>query len=154
MNEWKVQDQSILATSVFSKQIEPGKTNPKSVKHVSEKGRVGKKEGTDAKRSRPKADQAVSSVSPAPALVDNIRLAAQLKGSLSSWEMALVYFSNLVFRQSSERHCTAKILCVRWCQIRILDMYCNPTTRSGILDLVTGPVLLMPTWLVFWRGIG
>ena len=33
---------------------------------------MGKKEGTDAKRLRPKADQAVSSVSAAPALVDRI----------------------------------------------------------------------------------
>jgi hypothetical protein len=39
-----------------------------------------KKEGTDAKQSRPKADQAVFSVSAAPALVNNISLAAQLKG--------------------------------------------------------------------------
>jgi hypothetical protein len=60
---------------------------------VVEGGR--KKEGMDAKQSRPKADQAVSSVSTAPALVDNIRLAGQLKGSLSLQEMALVYFSDL-----------------------------------------------------------
>ncbi len=31
MNKNKVQDQSILATSVFSKQIEPGKTNPPQI---------------------------------------------------------------------------------------------------------------------------
>jgi hypothetical protein len=142
MNKGKVQDQSILATSVLSKQIETGKTNPKSVKHVSEGGRVGKKEGTDTKQSRPKADQALSSVSTALALVNNIRLAAQLKGSLSLQEMALVYF---VFWRSSERHYMAKISCIRWHQIRILDMYRNPATRSGILDLVMGLILLMPT---------
>jgi hypothetical protein len=52
------------------KTIRPGKINPKAVNRVSEGGRVGKKEGTDAERLRPKADQAVSSVSAAPALVD------------------------------------------------------------------------------------
>ncbi len=41
---------------------------------------MGKKEDTDAKQLRPKADQSVSSVSAAPALVNNIRLTAQLKG--------------------------------------------------------------------------
>ncbi len=45
---------------------------------------MGKKEGTDAKRLRPKADQAVSSVSAAPALADDIGVAAQLKARLSS----------------------------------------------------------------------
>jgi hypothetical protein len=46
----------------------------KSVNHVSEGGRVGKKEGMDAKQLRPKADQAVSSVSAAPSLVNSINL--------------------------------------------------------------------------------
>ncbi len=45
---------------------------------------MGKKEGMDAKQLRPKADQAVSSVSAALALVDDIGVAAQLKGRLSS----------------------------------------------------------------------
>ncbi len=40
--------------------------------HVSEGERVGKNKGTDAKQVRSKADQAVSSVSAVPALVDNI----------------------------------------------------------------------------------
>jgi hypothetical protein len=80
MNKGKVQDQFIPATPDFSNKMNLGKLNPKSVKHVSEEGRVGKKEGTDTKQSRPKADQAVSSVSTAPALLDNISLTAQLKG--------------------------------------------------------------------------
>jgi hypothetical protein len=65
----------------------------KSVKHVSEGGRVGRKEGMDAKQSRPKADQAVSSVSAAPALVDRINLL--LKRRLRQQLVALVISSGL-----------------------------------------------------------
>ncbi len=66
--------------------MRPRRSDPKSVKHVSVGGRVGKKEGTDAKQLRPKADQAVSSVSGALALVDDIGddVAAQVRGRLSS----------------------------------------------------------------------
>jgi hypothetical protein len=88
-----------------------------------------KKEGTGAKQLRPKADQAVSSVSAVPALVNNIRLAAQLKGRLSLQEGALVYFSNLMFWQSSERLYMAKILCISWRQIRITETYRIDSTR-------------------------
>ena len=55
-----------------------------------------KKEGTDAKRLRPKADQAVSSVSAAPALVDEYRPPLNQKETELVSE-ALVYFSDLVF---------------------------------------------------------
>jgi hypothetical protein len=59
--------------SVFSKQMNL-ENKPKSVSHVSEGGRVGKKEGTDAKQLRPKADQVLSSVSAVLSLVDSTNL--------------------------------------------------------------------------------
>ncbi len=67
----------------FQNKLNLGNKTPKSVKHVSEGGRVGKKEGMDTKQLRPKADQAVSSVSAAPALAGYIGVAAQLKERLS-----------------------------------------------------------------------
>ena len=79
---------------------------------------MGKKEGTDAKRLRPKADQAVSSVSAAPALVDEYRPPLNQRET-ELVRVALVYFSDLVFRRSSERPCTPEGL-VRQCRrIRI-----------------------------------
>jgi hypothetical protein len=57
-------------------------------------GRTKKKEGMDIKQARPKADEAVTSVSAAPTVVDNIKLAAQSKGRLSLqrrlWLISLV----------------------------------------------------------------
>jgi hypothetical protein len=47
---------------------------PKSVNHVSEGGRAGKKERMDPKQLRPKADQGVTSVSAVLSLVDSIDL--------------------------------------------------------------------------------
>ena len=80
----KYKTRSFRLRQSFQNKLDLGELTPKSVKHVSEGGRVGKKEGTDAKRLRPKADQAVSSVSAAPALVDDIGyVAAQLRGRLS-----------------------------------------------------------------------
>jgi hypothetical protein len=112
---------------------------PKSVKHVSEGGRVGKKKGTDAKQLRPKADQAVSSVSAALALVDNIRLAARLKGRLSCKRWLWSISPTSCFGSHLRNSARQKITCVSWRQIRILDTYCISATRSGVLDLVMGP---------------
>jgi hypothetical protein len=112
---------------------------PKSVKHVSEGGRVGKKKGMDAKQLRPKADQAVSSVSAAPALVHNIRLAAQLKGRLSCKRWLWSISPTLCFGGHLRNSARQKISCISWHQICILDTYRIPATRSGVLDLVTGP---------------
>ena len=79
---------------------------------------MGKKEGTDAKRLRPKADQAVSSVSAAPALVDEYRPPLNQRETELVSE-ALVYFSDLVFWRSSEHSAHQKILCVSCRQIRM-----------------------------------
>ncbi len=113
--------------------------------HVSEGGRVGKKEGMDAKRLRPKADQAVSSVSAAPALVNEYCPPLnQRKTELV--RVALVYFLDLVFWRSSEIPHTSKDLVRQMAPNTYwVDTYRKLATRSGILDLVTGLILLMPT---------
>ncbi len=129
-----------------------GELTPKSVKHVSEGGRVGKKEGTDAKQLRPKADQAVSSVSAAPALVDDIRYCrCSGRTELASWLWSISPASCFVGElticdtrrsrasvPSKSVHCTF----VPW--------YGHEAWRP---DRVTCIILLMPTPLVVWRGI-
>ena len=71
---------------------------------------MGKKEGTDAKRLRPKADQAVSSVSAAPALVDRINslLRRRLRASV-----ALIISSGSCLLASSLEVAHHISLCVR-----------------------------------------
>ena len=80
------------------------------MKHVSEGGRVGKKKERTHKQSRPKADQAVSSVSVAPALVDRIN--SLLKKRLRA-SVALVISSVLCLLARSLEVAHQISLCVR-----------------------------------------
>ena len=96
---------------------------------------------------RPKADQAVSSVSAAPALVDEYRPPLNQKET-ELVSVALAYFSDLVFWRSSEKLRTPKDL-VRQLppNTYLVDTYHSlaTATRSGVLESSRGLVLMMPT---------
>ncbi len=109
--------------------------------------------GMDAKRLRPKADQAVSSVSAMPALVNNYN--SLLKRRLRQWAiLALVYFSGLMFWQSFDNVARQRSRASEACRMRISTHCKNSTgtiymaTKPGILDLVTrsGPDDAHLTW--------
>ncbi len=102
---------------------------------------MGKKEGADAKQLRPKADQAVSSVSAALALAVNID--SLLKRRLRQRvKLALVYFSGLMFWQSFDNVYCQRSCASEACRIRTSMHRKNSTgtisssTRPGILDLI------------------
>ncbi len=101
-----------------------------------------KKEGTDAKQLRPKADQVVSSVSAALSLVNSIDLL--LKRRLRPRViLTLVYFSSLVFWRSFDIVAHQRSCVPYACQMRTSMHHENSTgtismaTRPGVLDSVT-----------------
>ncbi len=112
---------------------------------------MGKKQGTDAKRSRPKADQTVSSVSAALALVDTDGLLLKKKTVLAINGFGLFLWARVL--GSSETHCKSKNLCVRCCQICTkvhtdkiaLVQFFQPQTLASLSH--HSSFLLMPTCL-------
>ncbi len=101
-----------------------------------------KKEETDTKRLRPKADQVLSSVSAAPSLVNSINLLLKRRLKQQSI-LVLVYFSGLVFWRSFD-NVSHQRSCVPYaCRMHTSTHRENSTgtistaTRPGILGRVT-----------------